>query len=304
MGSIFGVGRKTPPEKFSGGGHVVLAGMLAGEDGGWPAVGRWPVAAGNIGRERVFICVYATNLETSEDVYSRHRIIVVTSLKIMEFFGYKHSEEIIVRRQDDRLYKFREGDFKRLHRQDIKDMLLLLCTHELHKFSDGTLDHVRTTLNDIATGIQMEYLPKRKWSKQDKQRDRVMINAIDKKLRDRRLMRSLERSNLNIRVILFTVKMEILLEPTSNKLMVEHAEYDESNTYVLERFNTTAGNPVKEILLKLNLPDHSNSLLSLLNVLVCPLRRSDNREHVIRINLILCRSSRIRRIRKDGGEST
>ncbi|GKA46656.1 hypothetical protein Tco_0739539 [Tanacetum coccineum] len=49
---------------------------------------------------------YATNLETSEDVYSRHRIIAVTSLKIMEFFGYKHLEEIIVRRQDDRLYKF------------------------------------------------------------------------------------------------------------------------------------------------------------------------------------------------------
>ncbi|GJU86125.1 retrovirus-related pol polyprotein from transposon TNT 1-94 [Tanacetum coccineum] len=40
-----------------------------------------------------------------------------------------------------------------------------------------------------------------------------------------------------------TVKMEILLEPTSNKLMVE-------------RFYTSAGNPVKEILLKLNLPDH------------------------------------------------
>ncbi|GJZ77712.1 hypothetical protein Tco_0642384 [Tanacetum coccineum] len=37
----------------------------------------------------------------------------------------------------------------------------------------------------------------------------------------------------------------------------EHAEYDESNTYVLERFNTTAGNPIKEILLKLNLLDHS-----------------------------------------------
>ncbi|GJV96663.1 hypothetical protein Tco_1548240 [Tanacetum coccineum] len=54
----------------------------------------------------------------------------------------------------------------------------------------------------------------------------------------------------------FTMKMEILLESTSNKLMVEHAEYDESNTYVLERFNTTAGNPVKKILLKLNLSDH------------------------------------------------
>ncbi|GJT89008.1 hypothetical protein Tco_1070725 [Tanacetum coccineum] len=52
------------------------------------------------------------------------------------------------------------------------------------------------------------------------------------------------------------VKMEILLEPTSNKLMVEHAEFDESNTYVLERFDTSVGNLVKEILLKLNLPDH------------------------------------------------
>ncbi|GKE21209.1 hypothetical protein Tco_1432721, partial [Tanacetum coccineum] len=60
----------------------------------------------------------------------------------------------------------------------------------------------------------------------------------------------------NIRVNSFTMKMEILLEPASNKLMVEHAEFDESNTHVLERFYTSAGNPVKEILLKLNLPDH------------------------------------------------
>ncbi|GJW45586.1 hypothetical protein Tco_0077232 [Tanacetum coccineum] len=49
---------------------------------------------------------YATNLENYKDVYSKHRIIVVTSLKIMEFFSYKHLEEITVRRQDDVLYKF------------------------------------------------------------------------------------------------------------------------------------------------------------------------------------------------------
>ncbi|GJX38399.1 hypothetical protein Tco_0251702, partial [Tanacetum coccineum] len=33
-------------------------------------------------------------------------------------------------------------------------------------------------------------------------------------------------------------------------------EFDESDTHVLERLNTSAGNPVNEILLKLNLPDH------------------------------------------------
>ncbi|GJZ50657.1 hypothetical protein Tco_0604847 [Tanacetum coccineum] len=64
----------------------------------------------------------------------------------------------------------------------------------------------------------------------------------------------------NIRVNSFTMKMEILLEPTSNKLMVEHAEFDESNANVLERFYTSAGNPIKEILLKLNLPDHTSIL--------------------------------------------
>ncbi|GJT03579.1 hypothetical protein Tco_0824748 [Tanacetum coccineum] len=77
--------------------------------------------------------------------------------------------------------------------QDDMNRKRLIRTEELHKFSDATLNYVRTALNDIAIGIQMEYLPKRKWSKQDKKRARVMINAIDKKLRDRRLMRSLEK---------------------------------------------------------------------------------------------------------------
>ncbi|GKE54723.1 hypothetical protein Tco_1489879 [Tanacetum coccineum] len=36
----------------------------------------------------------------------------------------------------------------------------------------------------------------------------------------------------------------------------QNTKFDESDTHVLERLNTSAGNPVKEILLKLNLPDH------------------------------------------------
>nr|GEZ46842.1 hypothetical protein [Tanacetum cinerariifolium] len=74
---------------------------------------------------------YASNMESKHDVYSRHRIITVTSLKIMKWFDCSHLEEIIVQRQDDQLYKFREGDFKRLRRQDIKDMLLLLVQNKL-----------------------------------------------------------------------------------------------------------------------------------------------------------------------------
>ncbi|GJV11519.1 hypothetical protein Tco_1353060, partial [Tanacetum coccineum] len=78
---------------------------------------------------------YATNMETSKDVYSKHMIIAIKSLKIMEFFSYSHLEENIFRRQDDQLYKFREGDFKRLRRQDIEDMLLLLVQGNLTNLS-------------------------------------------------------------------------------------------------------------------------------------------------------------------------
>ncbi|GJY23540.1 hypothetical protein Tco_0397198 [Tanacetum coccineum] len=55
----------------------------------------------------------------------------------------------------------------------------LMRTNELHKFSDGTLNHVRTTLNDIATGIQMDYLPKRSMEVLKKRGEsRVMIRSL------------------------------------------------------------------------------------------------------------------------------
>ncbi|GKD09268.1 hypothetical protein Tco_1188953, partial [Tanacetum coccineum] len=77
-------------------------------------------------------------------------------------------------------------DIQSIIYQDDIDINCLMRTDELHKFNNSTLNHVRTSLNDIATGIQIEYLPKRKWTKQDKQIARVMIKAIDKKLKYRR----------------------------------------------------------------------------------------------------------------------
>ncbi|GJX01602.1 hypothetical protein Tco_0185515 [Tanacetum coccineum] len=172
-----------------------------------------------------------------------------SEVSIVEWHGYKHLDWITVRRDDDKLYTFKEGDFKRLRLQDIEDMLILLtqgkltnlnvkdrlafgvslrmftrsiiiqrrvedlqlgvesyqkklnitkldtyrsdlkhrdayaaysnpkgfiyqnkdkknklmCIDELHKFSDSTLDDVRTTLNDRLKGIRMEYLPHTIW---------------------------------------------------------------------------------------------------------------------------------------------
>nr|GFC26818.1 hypothetical protein [Tanacetum cinerariifolium] len=209
----------------------------------------------------------------------KRRIIAVTELKIVEWHNYKNLDWITVRRDDDKLYKFKEGDFKRLHIQDIEDMLLLLVQgkltnliveerfafnfslrmfarsiviqrrvedlqlgvesyqkklnltkpdmyrsdlkrkeayiaysnpkgfiyqnkdkqnrlmriDELHKFSDGTLTDVRTALDDRLKGIRMKYLLQSIWRKNDKDRAAAMIQAIDKMLKTRRIMRSLER---------------------------------------------------------------------------------------------------------------
>nr|GEY84778.1 hypothetical protein [Tanacetum cinerariifolium] len=219
------------------------------------------------------------NRESALDVYSKRRIIAVTELKIVEWHDYKHLDWISVRRDDDKIYKFKEGDLKRLRLQDIKDMMLLLVQgklsnltveerfafnvslrmftrsivikrrvedlqlgvesyqkrlnltkpdtyrpdmkrrkaytahsnprgfiyhnkdkknklmriDKLHKFSDGTLNDVRNALDDRLKAIRMQYLPTAIWRKDDKDRAAAMIQAIDKMLKTRRIMRSLEK---------------------------------------------------------------------------------------------------------------
>nr|GEY84563.1 hypothetical protein [Tanacetum cinerariifolium] len=195
---------------------------------------------------------FAINRESARDVYSKRRIIAVAELKIVEWRSYKHLDWITVRCDDDKLYKFKEGDYKRLRIQDIEDMLLLLVQgkltnltveecfafnkrlnltkpdtyrsdlkrkeaytaysnprgfiyqnkdkkirlmriDELHKFSDGTLTDVHTALDDRLKGIRIRYLPQTIWRKSDKDKAAAMIQAIDKRLKTMRIMRSLER---------------------------------------------------------------------------------------------------------------
>nr|GEZ60672.1 hypothetical protein [Tanacetum cinerariifolium] len=57
---------------------------------------------------------------------------------------------------------------------------------------DGTLINVHTALDDRLKGILMKYLPNTIWRKSDKERAAVMIQAIDKQLKIKRIIRSLE----------------------------------------------------------------------------------------------------------------
>ncbi|GKB15542.1 hypothetical protein Tco_0849465 [Tanacetum coccineum] len=207
------------------------------------------------GRKHQQFYGYAVNMESARDYYSRNRIIAIKKLTIVEWHNYKHLEWITVRRDDDKLYTFKEGDHNRLHLQDIEDMLLLLVQgkltnlnieellvpldlskdtkpyiklrslrfvhwdqqdlqlgiksyqkklnitnldrlmriDELYKFSDCTLNDVRSTLDDTLKRIWMKYLPQTIWREVYRERAGAMIQAIDRQLRNRRIMRSLEK---------------------------------------------------------------------------------------------------------------
>nr|GEW78153.1 hypothetical protein [Tanacetum cinerariifolium] len=146
---------------------------------------------------------FAVNRESARDVYSKSRIITVTELKIVEWHNYKHLDCIMVRRDDDKIYMFKEGYIKRLRIQDKEDMrvedlqLDVECYQKKLNLTkpdtDGTLTDVHTALDDRLKGIQMKYLPQSIWRKSDKDRAVTMIQAINKRLKTRRIMRSLER---------------------------------------------------------------------------------------------------------------
>nr|GFA03111.1 hypothetical protein [Tanacetum cinerariifolium] len=69
----------------------------------------------------------------------------------------------------------------------------LMRIDELHKFSDDTLNDVRTTLNDRLKGIRIKYLPQTIWRPSDGDKAGAMIQSIDKQVKTKRIMRSLEK---------------------------------------------------------------------------------------------------------------
>ncbi|GJX02726.1 retrovirus-related pol polyprotein from transposon TNT 1-94 [Tanacetum coccineum] len=138
--------------------------------------------------------------------------------------------DMLVTGSDQKLYKFMEGNFPRLRLNDIKDMLLLvvqnklfnldgevivhlaatlcvlyldklernklMCTHELYKFSEGTLISVQDKLKDMANNLELGYVSvmlRMRWSNLDKKRSRIMVKDIDCQLLEIRLLRSLEK---------------------------------------------------------------------------------------------------------------
>ncbi|GJY76360.1 hypothetical protein Tco_0481476 [Tanacetum coccineum] len=79
------------------------------------------------------------NKFSKHNVYSTQKILGVKSVSVKKLHGYGHLEEIVVKRADQQLYKFKEGDFVDLHLNDIEDMLLLAVQHKLFHLNESDI---------------------------------------------------------------------------------------------------------------------------------------------------------------------
>ncbi|GJT96591.1 reverse transcriptase domain-containing protein [Tanacetum coccineum] len=69
-------------------------------------------------------------------------------VKVMRKLGYGYLKEIVVRRADNDLYRFKEGNFPRLHINDIEDMLLLFVQNRITNLSGDDV-------SDFAIALRM-----------------------------------------------------------------------------------------------------------------------------------------------------
>ncbi|GKD14756.1 hypothetical protein Tco_1199163 [Tanacetum coccineum] len=77
----------------------------------------------------------------------------VVSVKVEKRYGYSYLKEIVIRRADQKIYKFKEGDFPDLHLNDIEDMLLLIAQNKIFNLNGDVIVDFVTALKMFTQGI-------------------------------------------------------------------------------------------------------------------------------------------------------
>ncbi|GKC41982.1 hypothetical protein Tco_1059704, partial [Tanacetum coccineum] len=85
-------------------------------------------------KEGISTMTYTTSI-TKTKAYQYDLPGIEDMVEVMRKHGYGYLKEIVVRRANNDLYRFKEGDFPRLHINDIEDMLLLVVHNRLTNLS-------------------------------------------------------------------------------------------------------------------------------------------------------------------------
>nr|GEV01749.1 hypothetical protein [Tanacetum cinerariifolium] len=122
-------------------------------------------------------------------VYSLIKILSIVKIAVEEYSGYGYLKEIVVNKEIQKEYVFKEADFLSLHLNDIEDNVPSVLPKQTlpprRPYSDplGCCTLVFHSKN---------YVPIRPWSDKDKRRIESMVKVIKKTLHKRWIIMSLE----------------------------------------------------------------------------------------------------------------
>ncbi|GJX42586.1 hypothetical protein Tco_0257576 [Tanacetum coccineum] len=114
------------------------------------------------------------------DVFSHLKILSVKSVTVNKLHGYGYLEEIMVRRADRQLYKFKEIDFVNLHLNDIEDTSITKTKVARYEIK-GIKDMLSTLWSPTKVGYDKDALKRIKhWGERRKLWHRSQLNKLSK----------------------------------------------------------------------------------------------------------------------------
>nr|GEX21813.1 putative reverse transcriptase domain-containing protein [Tanacetum cinerariifolium] len=148
------------------------------------------------------------NKFSKHNVYSTKKILSVVILKEGDFVDLHMNdiEDMLLLAVQHKLFQLDGGDivdlivallmFTRslIIKRQVED--LQLCADELYKFLDGTLKTVRDELHHRILAFRLGYkkeMFRRKWTAIEKRRSELIVELIDKHIREWRIIRNLKR---------------------------------------------------------------------------------------------------------------
>nr|GEU93581.1 hypothetical protein [Tanacetum cinerariifolium] len=182
---------------------------------------------------------------STRSVRSRMRILSVISIKTFERYKYTFLREIVIHRADYNEYKISKADIKKLHPNDFEDLNIVIkqrvgdlqlgiesyqtklnLTEPRWDASDFLFKEDYTIISKPRAVIYRDRNDQKKMLKENevhKFSDGTLtriLHKLDHMVKDFRLYQYNPGMETSVCYLSITVKMEILLEPTSNKLLV------------------------------------------------------------------------------------
>ncbi|GJU28580.1 hypothetical protein Tco_1167201 [Tanacetum coccineum] len=142
-------------------------------------------------KEGDFVDLHLNDIEDMMLLAVQHKLFHLNESHIVEFIVALHHSGI-------KFKEFYTPSYKppRVIYEDLSKQKRVMRADELYKFSDGTLKKIKDELHHRILNFCLGYndeMSRRNWTAIDKKKSELMVELIDKQMRERRIIRNLER---------------------------------------------------------------------------------------------------------------